>query len=123
MVSRSNRPVKVTVYRITGWQGPINVPHRFCEECDLTIRAVQRVIEEVDDARVTFAHRPWMLWFWKPLLRGGWHAPIFTIDGRIISQGVVPGNDVIRGAITEALVDADRHGTGRADTPVGAMPR
>jgi hypothetical protein len=32
----------VTVYYITGKQlGPLSVPDSWCEECDLTVRAVQ----------------------------------------------------------------------------------
>lgn len=96
------QPVDVTVYRITGRQGIIDVPHRYCEECDLTIHLVQHVINDLgpDAARLTV--RPWMLWFWKPIFRGGWHAPIVTVNGRIVSQGVVPAADAIRQAIVTA---------------------
>ena len=96
------QPVEVTVYRITGQQGIIKVPHRYCEECDLTVQLVQRVINELDNPGVTLTVRPWMLWFWKPLLRGGWHAPIVTVNGRIVSQGVVPTADAVRDAIHAA---------------------
>jgi hypothetical protein len=101
-MKRPVQPVEVTVYRITGRQGIIEVPHRYCEECDLTVQLVQRVINEVGNPRVTLTVRPWMLWFWKPLLRGGWHAPIVTVNGRIISQGVVPAIDAVSEAIQAA---------------------
>lgn len=103
MVQRAKSNVNVTVYPITGRQGPIVIPHRFCEECDLTIRLTRQVIEDVGDARVSLTVRPWMLWFWKPLLRGGWHAPILTVNGRVVSQGVVPARDVVRDAILGAM--------------------
>jgi hypothetical protein len=96
--------IAVTVYRITGRQGPINIPHRFCEECDLTIHVVQQVIADLDEPHVAMTVRPWLLWFWKPLLRGGWHAPIVTVNHRIISQGVVPSPETVRSAILATRV-------------------
>lgn len=96
---RLTRPIDVTVYRITGRQWIIDAPERFCEECDLTVHVVRRVVEGLEDVDARLTVRPWMLWFWKPLLRGGWHAPIVTVNGRILSQGVVPSDDKVRTAI------------------------
>ena len=101
-MNQAAQPVGVTVYRITGKQGIINVPHRYCEECDLTVQLVKHVINDVGAGTATLTVRPWMLWFWKPLLRGGWHAPIVAVNGRVVSQGVVPAADTIRQAIHAA---------------------
>ncbi len=94
-----NRQIEVAVYPVTGRQGIFEIPHHYCEECDLTISVTRRVVDELDDPRVTLVIRPWLLWFWKPLIRGGWHAPIVTVNGRIVSQGVVPSRDAILQAL------------------------
>lgn len=105
---QKTQPVDVTVYRITGRQGIIDVPHRYCEECDLTVQLIQHVINEVGTDTVRLTVRPWMLWFWKPVFRGGWHAPIVTVNGRVVSQGVVPAADAIRQAIHAASATRKR---------------
>lgn len=88
--------IDIVVYRITGPQGPIDIPHRYCEECDLTVRLVQSVLEETGDRDIRLDVKPWMLYCWKPILRGGWHAPILTINGRVFSQGIVPNRESLR---------------------------
>ena len=38
----------------------------------------------------------------RPLPKGGWHAPIVLVEGRLISQG----NALNRGVLTEAIISA-----------------
>lgn len=78
----------ITVYPITGRQLFFKVPHRFCEECNLTIRAVRTLAERRGDIEVRV--RPWFNHLFDALRRGGWHAPVVTIDGEVFSQGIVP---------------------------------
>lgn len=95
------RKRKVTVYPITGRQlGFVSVPSRFCEECDLTIDLVRRVAAELDD-RVEVEVRPWLRHVFDALRRGGWHAPVVTVDGKVFSQGVVPDYDALRARLLE----------------------
>jgi hypothetical protein len=106
-------PIDIVVYRITGRQGVIDIPHRYCEECDLTVEVARRVVDRLDDPAIRLNVRPWLLWFWRPLLRGGWHAPILTVNGRVVSQGVVPLPQTLLAAIERArgeqpAVDAGR---------------
>lgn len=90
----------VTVYPITGRQlGPFHVPHRICEECDLTIATVRRVVEELGGDGVEVRIKPWLRHAFDALRRGGWHAPVVTIDGELFSQGVVPHPDDLRTAL------------------------
>lgn len=96
------QPIEIVIYPITGRQGPITVPHRFCEECDLTIHAVRALLEELGDPDIHVTIRPWMLHWWRPLWRGGWHAPIVTVNGRVVSQGVVPSRATLLSAILAA---------------------
>jgi hypothetical protein len=39
----------------------------------------------------------------EALLKGGWHAPVVTIDGRVFSQGVVPDPERLRAALQEEM--------------------
>ena len=103
--------VDIVIYRITGPQGLVDIPHRYCEECDLTVRLVQSLLEELGDPNICLDVKPWMLYFWKPIWRGGWHAPILTLNGRVFSQGIVPER--------EALRDAIRKVRGAARQPAG----
>ena len=81
----------ITIYPISGRQiGPLSIPHRLCEECDLTIRLVRNVVDELglDDVRVEV--KPWLRHMIDALRRGGWHAPVVTINGKVFTQGIVP---------------------------------
>lgn len=92
---------EITVYPITGRQLFFRVPHSWCEECDLTIRTARRVAEQVGDVEVTV--KPWFNHLFDVLRRGGWHAPVLTIDGEIFSQGIVPDEDELRQALTAGV--------------------
>ena len=93
----------VTVYPITGRQlGPLSIPHRFCEECDLTIHQVRRVVAELGRDDIEVRIKPWIRHAVDALRRGGWHAPVVTIDGRVFSQGVVPEAEALRAALQQA---------------------
>lgn len=88
---------KITVYPITGRQiGPLRVSRRICEECELTIRLVRDVVDESSRADIEVEVRPWLRHMFDALRRGGWHAPVVTIDGKLFSQGVVPDADALR---------------------------
>lgn len=94
--------VRIVIYRFTGWQGFFRIPESWCRECDLLVRAAQRAIE-ASDPGIVIEVKPWFLWFWKPLLRhGAWKAPILIVDGRLVSQGIVPPDAEIEKAIQKA---------------------
>ena len=90
----------VTVYPMTGRQLFFNVPHAICEECDLTIRLVQRVASDLPDVEVRI--KPWFNHVFDALRRGGWHPPVVTINGKIATQGVVPDEADLRSALARA---------------------
>ncbi|MCH8274900.1 MAG: hypothetical protein IH851_08920 [Armatimonadetes bacterium] len=101
--------IELIVYRFAGWQGLFKIPERWCPECDLLIRASQKAIEQSGAPdRVKLIVRPWFLWFWKPLLRGAWHAPILTVSGRVVSQGIVPPVEKIAGEIEKERVGIEK---------------
>lgn len=96
--------VQVVVYRFTGRQGLFKVPEGWCRECDLLIRSTERAIRSAKaEDKAELRVRPWFLWFWKPLLRNrAWHAPILTVNGRLVSQGIVPPVEDLATAIRMA---------------------
>lgn len=97
--------LQATIYRFTGWQGLFKIPESWCRECDLLIRATERVAAECD-ATIEVEIRPWFLWFWKPLFRfGAWKAPILVVNGEMISQGIVPDDGKIANAFCRAQPD------------------
>jgi glutaredoxin len=95
-------PVRIDVYRWAGAWGPfrVRIP---CGECSLTLDVLDDVLErELAGLRVQVEVRDWLSHWWRPLLRGGWHAPIVLVEGRVVSQGVA----LDRGRIVEAVVAA-----------------
>ena len=90
----------VTVYPMTGRQLFFTVPHAVCEECDLTVRLVQRVAADLPEVEVRI--KPWFNHLFDALRRGGWHPPVVTINGKISTQGVVPDEAELRDALANA---------------------
>ena len=94
--------VQVTVYRWAGAWGPFRarVP---CGECLLTEEVIEDVLsEELHDVPVALEVHDWLSVWWKPLLRGGWHAPIVMVNRRVVSQG----RALNRGVLVEAVITA-----------------
>ena len=102
-------PTVVTVYPMTGRQLFFNVPHSFCEECDLTVRLVRRVASDLPHVEVRI--KPWFNNLFDSLRRGGWHPPIVTINGKVSTQGVVPDEKELRntllGRVQRSGADSD----------------
>lgn len=95
----------ITVYPITGHQlGPLRIPHRLCEECDLTIGVVRSVAADLGRDDIDVVIKPWLRHLVDALRRGGWHAPVVTIDGKVFSQGVVPSPAELKQAIESIAV-------------------
>ncbi len=94
--------INITVFRWAGEWGPFKVKIP-CGECSLTKDVIQDTIEnELDGIPVELDMRDWLSEWWKPLKKGGWHAPIVMVDGKIISQG----RALNRGILTEAVIEA-----------------
>ena len=94
--------VSVVVYRITGKQLFFNVDESYCEECDITIRHIIELSEKLPDIHIKLIVKPWLNNMFQVLLKGGWHPPVVLVDGKRISQGVVPSDDLLTKAIIEA---------------------
>lgn len=92
------RPVELTVYRVTGQQLFFRVPSAVCEECDLTV-AVARSLG-TDVVKVTVV--PWLDHLPEVLFKGGWHPPVVTVNGALVTQGIVPAAETLEQAIRKA---------------------
>ncbi len=96
-----NKPVNITVFRWAGAWGPfrVNIP---CGECSLTKDIIQDCIDsDLSEINVVLEMRDWLSEWWKPLPKGGWHAPIVLVDGKLVSQGAA----LNRGVLTQAVIE------------------
>ncbi|HAT1722157.1 TPA: glutaredoxin [Legionella pneumophila] len=94
--------VKITLYRWEGQYGPfkIKVP---CGECSLTKDIIlDAIATDLKDIPVELDIHAWLNEWWKPLLKGAWHAPIVLVEGKVISQG----HALNRGVLTQAVIEA-----------------
>jgi glutaredoxin len=95
-------PVRVTLFRWAGAWGPfeVSIP---CGECALTKDVLADTFAtELAGVPVELDEREWLSEWWKPLPKGGWHAPIVMVEGRLVSQG----HALNRGVLTEAVIEA-----------------
>ncbi len=98
----TENPVKITVFPWAGSWGPfkVNIP---CGECALTAEVIKDTINvELSGIPVELETMNWLDNWWKPLLKGGWHAPIVLVEGRVVSQGEA----LNRGILTQAVISA-----------------
>ena len=96
-----NNPVNITVFRWAGAWGPfkVNIP---CGECALTKDIIQDCMDtDLDGIDVELDLRDWLTEWWKPLQKGGWHAPIVLVNGKVVSQGVA----LNRGVLTQSVIE------------------
>ncbi len=98
----SVQPVNLTLYRWAGEWGPfkIKIP---CGECSLTVDVITDTLQtELAGIPVVLEIREWLNEWWKPLPKGGWHAPIVMVDSKLVSRG----HALNRGVLTEAVIGA-----------------
>lgn len=94
-------PVRITLYRWAGRWGPFNVKIP-CGECSLTKDVLLDTFQhELKGIPVELEILDWLTYWWQPLRRGGWHAPIVMVEGRVISQG----HALNRGVLTQAVIE------------------
>ena len=97
-----SEPIKITVFRWAGAWGPfkVNIP---CGECSLTRDVIEDCMAtDLAGIPVQLDLRDWLSEWWRPLPKGGWHAPIVLVQGKIISQGAA----LNRGVLTQAVIEA-----------------
>ena len=96
------KKIKVTVFRWAGSWGPFSVKIP-CGECSLTKDVIVDTFEtELKGIPVELEMHDWLSKWWKPLKKGGWHAPIVMVENKMISQGAA----LNRGVLTQAVIQA-----------------
>lgn len=75
-----------------------------CGECTFTQDVILDTLKtELAGVNTKLKVLDWLSTWWKPLLKGGWHAPIVMVNGKVVSQGEA----VNRGLLTQAVTEAD----------------
>ena len=106
------KTVKLTLYRYAGKFLFFRIKNR-CQECDITYVILQRLLaEQLHGKPVSLEIVPWLDNFWKVIWRGGWHAPILTVNGKVFSQGKVPDIPKLLSTIGNILNDTSLIQTG-----------
>ncbi len=94
--------VKVYLFRWAGAWGPFKVKIP-CGECTLSKDIIVDTLnQELAGIPVELEVREWLSEWWRPLLKGGWHAPIVIVEDQVISQG----SALNRGLLTQAVIEA-----------------
>ena len=116
-----HNPVNITVFRWAGTWGPfkVSIP---CGECALTKDIIQDCIDtDLAGIQVELDMRDWLTEWWKPLPKGGWHAPIVLVNGKIVSQGAALNRGVLTQSVIEEAVSVipiqGNHVFGKATCP------
>ena len=96
------KTVEITLYRFAGSWGPFKVKIP-CGECTFTEDVIQDcIVNELHGININFTQHDWLSKWWQPLRKGGWHAPIVLVDGKLISQGIA----LNRGLLTQTVIEA-----------------
>ncbi len=99
--------IVITVYRITGKQLFFRVAASVCEECDLTVAAANGAAEELSagGTKIRIDVRPWLNNILQALWRGAYHPPAVLVNGKLVSQGIVPTVEGLKAAVREAIAE------------------
>jgi len=102
--------VDVIIYKYEGKFFPFEIKQE-CGECSLSLRIIKDVIKEFGE-NINFLEFPWLTNWYKPIWKGGWHAPIVIVNGKILSQGVVIDRDELRSKIIKEMYGDYKIGKG-----------
>jgi len=113
--------IDITVYRWAGAWGPFRVKIP-CGECTLTKDVIQDSLDnELAGIDVKLTFRDWLSEWWKPLKKGGWHAPIVMVNGSVVSQGEVLNRGLLTQVVSQAYArlhhPAGNHIYGKSGCP------
>ena len=105
------KKIRLTLYRWAGeWGGfKVKIP---CGECTITKDIIQDVLEnELKELDVEIEIKDWLSHRWEPVLKGGYHAPIVMVEGKVVSQGEALNRGIlIKSLIREAVKNENIEG-------------
>ncbi len=97
-----SKKVEIMLYRWAGTIGPFQITSE-CVECDFALAQLRSFLDSHPSWPLELEVKPWLNHAWESLRRGGWHAPVVLVDGRVISQGKVPAWAKLEAAVRQAL--------------------
>ena len=92
MTRTAERPLDITVYRITGKQLFFKVPDSFCDVTDPVLSAVRQVLAEMGRTDIRVKVRPYLNHLPAALLRGVYHPPRFSSGNMSFPKALSPTN-------------------------------
>lgn len=94
-------PITIELFRWAGKWGPFKVKIP-CGECSITEGIIHDTLKhELKGIPIRLEIKDWLSFWWQPLIKGGWHAPIVIVGGKVISQGQA----LNRGLLTQAIME------------------
>ncbi|MDP0562445.1 MAG: glutaredoxin [Candidatus Endonucleobacter sp. (ex Gigantidas childressi)] len=93
--------IKIVLFKWGGSWGPfaVRIP---CGECAITEDVIHDVLkDELIGIPVELEVRDWLSCWWRPLVKGGWHAPIVMVENSVIFQG----GALNRGLLAQAVIE------------------
>lgn len=100
-------PVAITMYRWAGSKFGFSIKSE-CQECEINTGILEDLKQkEFIGKPIEIEIKPWLTYLWDSLKRGGWHAPVVMVNGRIFSQGVVIDREKFINYIL-SLLDEDK---------------
>ncbi len=107
-----NEKVKIVQYKWAGSWGPfkIKIP---CGECSLTEGIIKDVMEkEFPQYKIEFDVLPWLDNWFRVLCKGGYHAPVIFVNGRLVGQGRALDRGLLSCYIREELAKQKKVSSG-----------
>lgn len=108
-----SNPIRITIYSWAGEKWLIRIRNE-CAECSLAVAQARRLLAAHPEWPLELEVKPWLTHLWESLRRGGWHAPVVLVDGRVVRQGTVPPLAELEAAARDALVRCGFAGVHRA---------
>jgi predicted Rdx family selenoprotein len=101
MIPFTGGKAEIEIYVVTGFHGFLRIPESFCKQCNLFYRAAGIAAEE-SERDVEIQVKSYWTRFLRPLLKGGYHAPVMLVNGKMVSQGYdVPEPDEVLEALAQ----------------------
>ena len=97
----NQKEIKITIY-----EGPSNFRNskrvNNCKECDDTVSLVNKIADEIKGSNVRIVVKRLQQDYWNKSF-GTLSPPILLINDEVVSQGIVPDKDYLKGRIIHEI--------------------
>lgn len=95
--------IKIIQYKWAGKWGPFKIKID-CGECGITESIIEHVIsKKFEEYEIDFEVLPWLDNWYNVIFKGGFHAPIVLVNGKIISQGKLLDSSILEAEIRKNI--------------------